>query len=145
MSFDELEARGVGTGYDRIINRERFLSIEYYFDSYAGAMARTSLSFNSESEKLEYISIIYELSNYNNAPTWFELYRKFTELFGEPQEAFGTNSFTTPDELRTMLKSIRSSHVIWEVGDHTLNLSLYSLDDDDWMLMVRIYDVPQTT
>ena len=74
-----------------------------YCNSYAGALCQMTLQFDLDLDRLYLIAFTFDRSD-DDAETWVELYRKFTESFGEPLAAYDTELFTTPDELRVLLE-----------------------------------------
>ena len=95
-----------------------------YCNSYAGALCKIQLQIDAE-ERVYFIGIYFEEGG-DDAATWFELYRKFTELFGEPMTAWAegrarqasstnyTDYFSTPDELRALLEEGRyDPGIVW--------------------------------
>jgi len=118
MSYGEVFERISGTPTDREPNS---IAMTDYCNSYAGALCRLQFQFDGESHEVYHISLWFDADS-DLAATWFELYRKFTELFGEPFTAYGTDSFTTPDELRPILEEGEMAGCVWGTEEKYLNL-----------------------
>ena len=91
-------------------------------NSLCGGLCDVGFIFNAGSGALDVITIRFPEGG-DDAATWFELYSRFTELFGAPDEAAQTRGFTTPDELRTLLSETDAvPTVAWSRGAERLVL-----------------------
>jgi hypothetical protein len=91
-------------------------------NSLCGGLCDVGFIFNAGSGALDVITIRFPEGG-DDAATWFELYSRFTELFGAPDEAAQTGGFTTPDELRTLLSETDAvPTVAWSRGAERLVL-----------------------
>jgi hypothetical protein len=123
MSLGEVCERVTGKPSDR---RPDFDSIQFGTDlanSYAGALAWIRFSFDVPSDQLYLLRIT--LISDDTAATWFEVYRKLSEQFGEPvwTETAGA-TFSSPEELNAMLEDGSSAaSVMWGAYEKTMILS----------------------
>jgi hypothetical protein len=113
--------------YERIYgeqaeNEDLTALITDHTNSYAGALCQLSVQFNSE-KKVSFIGLWFRPED-DSAATWFELYRKFTELFGAPSEALGTGAFSNTDELRALIEEGKMPGIIWGGEEKNIFLRL---------------------
>ncbi|MBR6311740.1 MAG: M56 family metallopeptidase, partial [Oscillospiraceae bacterium] len=148
-SFEDASARGFGS----VFNSSLIINTNYSY-WYAGAPCQVTCQFDDKNG-LYVISLTFTewfKEDIGDAATWFELYRKFTELFGEPQAAYGTDRFSTPEELNALLSTgsemralmhetgAMSPRVIWGTDEKFLALEFRpSLNKNDSFRQTTVF------
>lgn len=98
------------------------------FNSFAGNSCSMKFEFTRRFEgygdSIPLYRIILNFDEGYEAEMFFELYRKFTETFGEPTFAWGTEDFQTADELRALQDQTLWPSVLWSRGDKSLTLGI---------------------
>ena len=98
------------------------------FNSFAGNSCRMQFNFMRRFEgcgdSIQLYRIKLEFEEGGEEETFFELYRRFTETFGEPTFAWGTEDFQTADELRALSDHFIWPSVLWSRGDKSITLGI---------------------
>ncbi|MBR6311342.1 MAG: M56 family metallopeptidase [Oscillospiraceae bacterium] len=99
------------------------------FNSFAGDPCSMKFEFTRRFEGYGDSIPLYRITlNFDEgyeAETWFELYRRFTEAFGEPVYALSTEFFQNADELRPLLEDWSiNPNVMWGASEKSLSVGL---------------------
>lgn len=108
-----------------------------YTNSYAGSLTRLRVQFDTENYRLNLIG--FDVMDDDKAAAWFELYRRFTELLGEPVSSRMTDSFATPEELNALLEERDIAPAIaWGNEEKYLTLMLRPIGQGEIQLYVEM-------